>query len=1175
MADGGSGSSGAGAGGGAGGGGGGGAGFVGGGGGGGGVQAGFPNQGGPGMGLGSAGGSGGLAGQGMQPGRGGRGRGHAGGGERGERTDRGGFGATDRGQGTDQRGGRGGRGGIVGPQNRQGPKGMQQPNLNSQKNGSGQNPNHLQSSIPAPGLSDSPDSSAFPSQPSWMNSNPMNPPRVKSAPPDQETTALPSASMNSQSRNRVGAMMGQLSSPGFPSPGSGPGQPPAGQARPPMSVRPNVPTSQGHGHQMPIASMGASMTPGITPPMATGMSPGMAPGLNANMTPNMTPALPQGMTAGIMYYQMIQQAAAQAAAFQSQTQNRADNQIPIMPHVNRPDLSAQHTNRSTQQASMNMGAQQQVPPKREKKLLFKVNETGDIVQPAANVGGGAPNKNSQSQGAHDLKDVSSNSVQPNSVQPNNASSETIPTSGSKGMEQTSLASSSSSVPEAKLAAQSVAVDAPVAKEVTQAVPPVLVAKEPPAESASKEDSKQDESKDAGTASNDQGNASGTLPRSSASYVPPHLRSKPTDGNTAARPVAGASKAEDTKKLNGGASDVDYGEEKIQPSTAGEKKGESDATATSVDAKQKEESSEYSKRSDESNTHTDGNVKQLAEESSKPSVQFDKSESISGHTPGVPSQFLPGPSVQNEKTVADSINDSIEAKKEISGEQSVEKKEPITDDKENKTEPEVPKTKKERPVLAPGERLQYTLEFMLKFKDIIKKSEITEKVLKSVSENDHLRDASGTDARNPASNRPSSGLLPAPNPNMGMPMMGSASVMQRGMPPPGMREMRGMPRDNRMPSTARSAQKVGGRGQPMPMNLPPVKPLERSDNAFDLSKNKARTHYDATMKFARSILNKLTMTNFKKLAGDLINIEFRDPEELKGLVGIIFDKALEEGHFCQMYAGFCNEIKDKLPEFSEEEADPLPGEEVKKKKVSFKRCLLNKCQEEFERADRYDELTDAENTGLSAEEKANRTRRVRVRMLGITIVRCWYCLNSNSTTGNIKFIGELFAQKILNEKIMHECVKRLLVLEVADTDICVQFTIGKLLDREEARHYMDYYFDQMKQMANEMGKRPGGNRLKFMLIDTLELRKNELFRSWKPRRETTGPKTIGEIREEAAKEGLVTSIMPVGVMRDARPPGMAHYVFPSVFDELASTKRDLERTNDGPEGQGKKYVATGV
>lgn len=55
---------------------------------------------------------------------------------------------------------------------------------------------------------------------------------------------------------------------------------------------------------------------------------------------------------------------------------------------------------------------------------------------------------------------------------------------------------------------------------------------------------------------------------------------------------------------------------------------------------------------------------------------------------------------------------------------------------------------------------------------------------------------------------------------------------------------------------------------------------------------------------------------------------------------------------------------------------------------------------------------------------------------------------------------------------------------------MQFTIGKLLDREEARHYMDYYFDQMKQMANEMGKRPGGNRLKFMLIDTLELRKNE-------------------------------------------------------------------------------------
>ena len=71
-------------------------------------------------------------------------------------------------------------------------------------------------------------------------------------------------------------------------------------------------------------------------------------------------------------------------------------------------------------------------------------------------------------------------------------------------------------------------------------------------------------------------------------------------------------------------------------------------------------------------------------------------------------------------------------------------------------------------------------------------------------------------------------------------------------------------------------------------------------------------------------------------------------------------------------------------------------------ITFKRCLLNKCQvrpprapstspppppseaardkdgaaqEEFERADRYDELTDAETLGLSQEAKRNKTRKV--------------------------------------------------------------------------------------------------------------------------------------------------------------------------------------------------------
>jgi translation initiation factor 4G len=79
---------------------------------------------------------------------------------------------------------------------------------------------------------------------------------------------------------------------------------------------------------------------------------------------------------------------------------------------------------------------------------------------------------------------------------------------------------------------------------------------------------------------------------------------------------------------------------------------------------------------------------------------------------------------------------------------------------------------------------------------------------------------------------------------------------------------------------------------------------------------------------------------------------------------------------------------------------------------------------------------------------------------------------------------------------HDCVKRLLEIKEEDTIACLctlMATIGKLLDREEARHYMDYYFDKMKQTANEIGSNaaqfPSGVRLKVMILDTIDLRKN--------------------------------------------------------------------------------------
>ena len=56
--------------------------------------------------------------------------------------------------------------------------------------------------------------------------------------------------------------------------------------------------------------------------------------------------------------------------------------------------------------------------------------------------------------------------------------------------------------------------------------------------------------------------------------------------------------------------------------------------------------------------------------------------------------------------------------------------------------------------------------------------------------------------------------------------------------------------------------------------------------------------------------------FEKLSNDLANLEIIEAEELRGIVNIIFDKALEEGHFCKMYAQLCRVIQERMPEFED-------------------------------------------------------------------------------------------------------------------------------------------------------------------------------------------------------------------------------------------------------------------
>jgi len=266
--------------------------------------------------------------------------------------------------------------------------------------------------------------------------------------------------------------------------------------------------------------------------------------------------------------------------------------------------------------------------------------------------------------------------------------------------------------------------------------------------------------------------------------------------------------------------------------------------------------------------------------------------------------------------------------------------------------------------------------------------------------------------------------------------------------------------------------------------------------------------DVVQRKVKAALNKMTPEKFDKIADQILEIAAQSKHEsdgrtLRQVIQLTFEKATDEAHWAPMYAAFARRMLESMsPDIKDENIKDKNGSVVTGGNL-FRKYLLNRCQEEFERGWKVNlpprKEGETEEAALLSDEYYVAAAAKR-RGLGL-----------------VKFIGELFKLSMLTERIMHECVKKLVDYEGTPDEAEVESltsllrTIGRQLDSSEskAQGRMDLYFERINQII-AIPDLP--SRLKFMLMDIVDLRS----KGWVSKEDDKGPKTIQAIHEEAER-----------------------------------------------------------
>ena len=227
---------------------------------------------------------------------------------------------------------------------------------------------------------------------------------------------------------------------------------------------------------------------------------------------------------------------------------------------------------------------------------------------------------------------------------------------------------------------------------------------------------------------------------------------------------------------------------------------------------------------------------------------------------------------------------------------------------------------------------------------------------------------------------------------------------------------------------------------------------------------------------KALLNQLTMERFDSISDQIIAWANKSEKEKDGqtlvlVIKLVFERAMDEEPFSEMYARLSRKMMEQIsPKVQDDgiknsEGKPFAGGNL------FRKHLLNRCQEDFERGWSAKEAAAATKaTADKAVEEANEKTKAGEES-GLHSDEYYAAAQAKRRgLGLIRFIGELFKMQMLTERIMHDCVKKFLgnaenPKEEEIESLCkLLVTVGSLLDTPKARAHLDVYFSRMRELT---------------------------------------------------------------------------------------------------------------